>query len=124
MRDSVRGVSVQPRTRRLTAKETESLKRRLYLFLQLGTLMSAQVEELERELRDVGAFQHDTKHLLRQIQRLTKKLWDGHLFNGMTPEQLGLFGKDGEQLEHLINGVINGRIKKIEYEVEDNATEE
>lgn len=124
MKDTVRTGFAQPRTRRLTEKETEALKKRLYLFLQLGTLMSAQAEELEREFRGVGAFQYDTKHTLHRIQALAKKLWNGHLFNGITPEQLGLFGKDGEQLENLINGVIDGQIKKIEYEVEDNAAGE
>ena len=121
MKDTVRTAGfVQPRSRRLTEKETEALGRRMYIFLQLGTLMSAQAEELERELRGIGAFQYNAKHTLRKIQALAKSLWRETAFREADTEWLALFGKDGEKLENLINGVIDGHIKKIEYEVEDS----
>ena len=100
-------------------KDEERISKRLYLFLQLVTLMSAQAEELERELRGVGAFKYDTKHMIKRIQEMARKLWDSRLFTQMTPEQLGLFGKDGENFENLINGLLFGRVKSVEYELND-----
>ena len=92
------------------------INKRLFLIVQMATIMDSLAAEVEGELKRSDIWQHNIKHNLKQIRSLIGRLYDSEPFKRFSIEQLGAFGEGGEAIERLLMGMLDGTIKHVEFE--------